>query len=461
MADQHLSPSLLELAQLVQANSQIIVDHLQRNGLPLPSLAADAYPFFPGTGPPDVDTAPRLSDDIRTARTRLRVAAATLVHLAAGPADAAFTHITGHWMSACLQFVYHHRLAEHVPLDGDVSYTDLAAEAGVVPNQCARVLKFVATNGFFRQTRPGHVAHTAMSKMLLVPDFRDAVGYMTEESFVAAPKLVEAAEKYPGSGEKNETCWNLGHDTDLPMFEYFEHRPARMQRFMGCMRYLASGESFSIKNVVDAFDWPGLGKGLVVDVGGSFGHCCSEIAAAAPALDFIVQDLETVVAQARSERANDHDMDRVEFQAHDFFTEQPVKNASVYLLRFICHDYSDKYAAQILSHLAAAMGPHSRILIIDEVMPEVGVLSQVEEQRARMVDIEMMIRWECLPDLCLSARSIRTSPLDWNADRNTASTAWRETRTAGSHCSSRPIHGWNCAVSRTSRATSSPCWRWD
>jgi 6-hydroxytryprostatin B O-methyltransferase len=378
-----MSPSLLELAQQVQASSQIIVDHLQRNALPSPSLAADAYPFFPGTGPPGVDTFPRLSEDIRTARTQLRVAAANLVQLAAGPAEAAFTCLTGHWMSACLQFIYHYRLAEHVPVSADISYTDLAVKAGVVPNQCTRVLKFVATHGFFHQTRPGHVAHSAMSKMLLVPDFRDTVGYVTEESFMGAPKLVEATEKFPGSGEKNETCWNLGHGTDLPMFEYFERHPARMQRFMGCMRSLASGESFSIKNVVDAFDWQGLGKGLVVDVGGSFGHCCSEIAAAAPDLDFIVQDLEKVVAQAQSERANDKDIDRIKFQAHNFFTEQPVKNASVYLLRFICHDYSDKYAAQILGHLAAAMGPTSRILIVDEVMPEVGVLSKVEEQRAR------------------------------------------------------------------------------
>ncbi|ETI19317.1 hypothetical protein G647_09149 [Cladophialophora carrionii CBS 160.54] len=81
-----------------------------------------------------------------------------------------------------------------------------------------------------------------------------------------------------------------------------------MQRFMGCMRYLASGESFSIKNVVDAFDWQGLGKGLVV---------------------------------AERQCTNDKDIDRIKFQTHNFFTAQPVKNASAYLLRFICPDYSN------------------------------------------------------------------------------------------------------------------------
>ncbi|ETI19316.1 hypothetical protein G647_09148 [Cladophialophora carrionii CBS 160.54] len=210
MTDQDPSPPLLELAQQVLADCKIITDHLARNGLPSPSLAADAYPFFPGTGPPGVDTFPRLSDDIRAARTRLRVAAASLAQLAAGPADAAMTCLIGHWMTACLQYIYHFRLAEHVPVDGDISYKYLAAKAGVVPNQCARVLKFVATEGFFHQTRPGHGAHTALSKMLLMPDFRDTVGYVTEESFAGGPKMVEAAEKYPGSGGKERDVLEPG-----------------------------------------------------------------------------------------------------------------------------------------------------------------------------------------------------------------------------------------------------------
>ena len=152
---------------------------------------------------------------------------------------------------------------------------------------------------------------------------------------------------------------------------------------MGTMRSLASNENFSIKNMIEAFDWQGLGKGLVVDVGGSFGHYCFEIAQASADLTFVVQDLEKVVAQAREEHANNDNIERVKFQAYNFFTPQPIKNADIYLLRMICHDYSDKYAAQILSNIVPAMGPDSRILIVDTVMPEVGVLSQVVEQRAR------------------------------------------------------------------------------
>jgi 6-hydroxytryprostatin B O-methyltransferase len=152
---------------------------------------------------------------------------------------------------------------------------------------------------------------------------------------------------------------------------------------MGAMRFLASSEGHSIKNVVNAFNWKGLGNGLVVDIGGSFGHVCYELAEAAPELNFVVQDLEKVVAQAQKERANDEHANHIEFQAHSFFTPQPVKHADVYFLRFICHDYGDKYAARILANIIPAMGPNSIIMIVDEMMPEVGVLSKIEEHRAR------------------------------------------------------------------------------
>ncbi len=294
-----------------------------------------------------------------------------------------WTLLTGHITTACMQYIYNYRLAEHIPVDKDISYKELAEKAGVVQNQCTRILKFVSTQNFFRQTRPGHVGHTAMSKLLLVPDFRDVVGYLTEESFPGGPKLVENTKRNPGSQEKNHTAWALGHNSDLPMFEFFEHHPDRLQRFMGAMRSMASNESYSVSNLVKAFDWQGLGEGLVVDVGGSFGHCCSEIAEAAPGLKFVVQDLEKVVAQAEKERANDKNMGRIKFQSHNFFTEQPIKDADVYLLRYICHDYSDKYAAQIVGYLAAAMGPKSRIVIVDQFMPDVGVLSQLEEHNVR------------------------------------------------------------------------------
>lgn len=56
------------------------------------------------------------------------------------------------------------------------------------------------------------------------------------------------------------------------------------------------------------------------------------------------------------------------YLAHDFFAEQPINNASVFLLRHIMHDWSDPYAAKILSSLRAAATPGTKLLLIDSII---------------------------------------------------------------------------------------------
>jgi len=64
---------------------------------------------------------------------------------------------------------------------------------------------------------------------------------------------------------------------------------------------------------------------------------------------------------------------KVVFQPNDFFTGQPVKGASIYILSNILHDWPDKEAVQILNHIVAAMAPTSRLLVIEIVtMPAIS-----------------------------------------------------------------------------------------
>ena len=57
--------------------------------------------------------------------------------------------------------------------------------------------------------------------------------------------------------------------------------------------------------------------------------------------------------------------------AHDFFTPQPPREApSIYVLRFILHDWADSYAIKILKHLrATADSTKTRLMIIERVIP--------------------------------------------------------------------------------------------
>jgi hypothetical protein len=54
---------------------------------------------------------------------------------------------------------------------------------------------------------------------------------------------------------------------------------------------------------------------------------------------------------------------------HDFFTPQPVKNASIFLLRQIIHDWTDEFAVKILAQLRDSAMPEAKLVIVDQIIP--------------------------------------------------------------------------------------------
>lgn len=74
---------------------------------------------------------------------------------------------------------------------------------------------------------------------------------------------------------------------------------------------------------------------------------------------------------------------RVKFMGHDFFTEQPVKDADVYLFRWIFHNWSDEYSIKILRSLIPALKTGARILVNDNVLPEPNAIDPWDEKIIR------------------------------------------------------------------------------
>lgn len=53
--------------------------------------------------------------------------------------------------------------------------------------------------------------------------------------------------------------------------------------------------------------------------------------------------------------------------AHNFFEPQPVKNAAVYFLRNVLHDWPDEEACEILSNIRDAAGPNSKLIVFESL----------------------------------------------------------------------------------------------
>jgi chemotaxis methyl-accepting protein methylase len=99
-------------------------------------------------------------------------------------------------------------------------------------------------------------------------------------------------------------------------------------------------------------------------------------------MKFVVQDLPKTVADGPSKIPPELS-DRIKFQAHDFYTDQPVKDADIYFFRWIIHNQSDKYGVKILRALIPALKPGAKIIINDNCLPKPNTVDMWDEKITR------------------------------------------------------------------------------
>lgn len=165
------------------------------------------------------------------------------------------------------------------------------------------------------------------------------------------------------------------------MYEVLGDDPIRAKRFADAMNVFTSRKGFEPSHVINGFDWQSLGDATVIDVGGSRGHISIALATQFPSLKLIVQDFGSTIEGAKNE-VPEKIADRVNFMAHDIFSEQKIV-ADVYYYRWIFHNWSDKYSIRILRSLIPVLRPGVHIVINDMCMPEPGAMASWREKELR------------------------------------------------------------------------------
>lgn len=146
------------------------------------------------------------------------------------------------------------------------------------------------------------------------------------------------------------------------------------------MNFFHAGGKYKRAGLIAHCNWDAISDGVVVELGGSTGAMCIDLARHFPKIKYISQDLSGVVEGVE---VPEDVRGRVEVVAHNFLTEQPVKGADVYLFRWIFHDWSDKYSILILRNLIPALKPGAKIVIGEVCLPEPGEISCLLERRMR------------------------------------------------------------------------------
>ncbi|KAI5119663.1 hypothetical protein M0805_007754 [Coniferiporia weirii] len=270
---------------------------------------------------------------------------------------------------------------------------DIASKSGVDPKKLARVLRFLATNHWFREVSPDVFATNLLSSLLdtgkeVTADFaatkhKDSpglaaiAGYAADECLKAAvymqDVMLDPATAF--SEEVNETGFQKAVGTTKSQWEYYDSPEGAKRRERFGVAMSGASKLHPPQAVLSGFDWSSVPKdGLVVDVGGSTGHVSLEIAKAFPALNIVVEDRPAVVKEAKDYwQANlpaHVTAGKVHFIGLDFFEAQPKLPATpdVFLMRTVLHDWSDKYSIKILRNLRAAAGAQTRLVLVDSII---------------------------------------------------------------------------------------------
>ena len=173
--------------------------------------------------------------------------------------------------------------------------------------------------------------------------------YLIDRSSLTMTPAYNAIPKYLAKeGYQNPSTsapFNLAYSTDLPVFEWRKHNPENAkagQAFMAAQRMgqrsVWDGKvpmhDFELSNADLAAERP-----VFCDVGGGLGHQCLDLKKFNPQIvgRCITQDLPLVHDMI----ADKEELKRmgVESMPHDFMAEQPVKNAKVYYLRNVIHNW--------------------------------------------------------------------------------------------------------------------------
>lgn len=273
------------------------------------------------------------------------------------PQIALMQMITGYWVSQIIYAAAKLGIADHLKT-GEHHYTELAKNIEAHPDALYRLLRALASVGIFAETKPGTFITTPLAVLLQ----SDSDGSLRDMSIMMGDK-----EHY-GSWGNIIYAVKTGDSSfkdvfGMDVFEYYTQNPAPAGIFD---RAMTSFSSMEVMGVITDYDFSGIGT--LVDVAGGHGSLLISVLKANPNMTGILFDLPNVIEGAKSHILNSDVSDRCQLVSGSFFDYVPT-GADAYILKHIIHDWDDERAIAILKQCHEAMTHHSKILVVEQVIP--------------------------------------------------------------------------------------------
>jgi SAM-dependent methyltransferase len=278
----------------------------------------------------------------------------------------------GYWLSKAVYCAAKANVADALEA-GPRPVRELAASAGVDPENLHRLLRALASVGIFAETEPGVVALTPKAQYLRAdhPECMKHFALMVgEDLFEAWSDLFHTVQTGQSAVEKR-----FGRD----FFAEIAKNLQKSQLFDRAMQEIHGSET---ELMLQHYDFSRFRT--VLDVGGGNGSTLRGLLTAHPGLRGQLLDRPQVVEDARSLLVEAGLGERVELLAGDFFQDVPGK-ADCVIMRHVLHDWSDEAAMAILRHSRPALEEGGRLLIVEKVITPGN-----DPEFVKLLDLNMM-----------------------------------------------------------------------
>ena len=284
------------------------------------------------------------------------------------PHEHIFAITVGFWQSRALAVAAELELADLLAAE-PLHINVLASRTNTHAPSLFRLLRALESLSIFSQISPMVFANTPSSECLRknVPN--------TEWAWVRAQLSVGGGvyEGWSGLGASIKTG-DTAFDQVLGcgFWEYYRRNPEAGTIFNEAMRLIGKHNS---PEVAQAYDWNRFP--VIADIGGGIGGLLVDILDAHPSCRGLLFDEPKVIQQAISH-------ERLQPIGGDFFQTVPT-GADAYILRWIIHDWSEAEALALLGKVREAMKPGARLILLEELIPEVG-----EPVPGKWIDVLML-----------------------------------------------------------------------
>jgi SAM-dependent methyltransferase len=240
-------------------------------------------------------------------------------------------------------------------VDGPQPVERLAHATGCHPPSLLRLLRCLASRGVFAEVEPGCFALSPLAELL-----RSDHPLSLRSVYTLLRPEIEAWAHADLSVRTGRAAFEQVHgETHASYLASHPEVRARIDRLQ------AAATRLDMLTILRAYRWGELRS--VVDVGGGTGAFLAGLLARYPGMRGVLVDLPPVVEGAAEGLAEADVADRCTVVAGSFFDEIPP-GADAYVLKAVLGGWDDDHARAILRSVRAAMGPRSRLLVLDPIL---------------------------------------------------------------------------------------------